>query len=73
MMTMPDKIDPPRKTPGSAAPENHKHEGKERSRLLLVDDEPQIVRTLQATLSTQGYEIRTAANGLDGLILFRAW
>ena len=72
-MTMPDKIDPPRKTPGSAAPENHKHEGKERSRLLLVDDEPQIVRTLQATLSTQGYEIRTAANGLDGLILFREW
>src|SRR5271167_1018558 len=78
MMTMPDKIDPTRKAPAGAAPElhkheGHKHEGKERSRVLLVDDEAQIVRTLQATLSTQGYEIRTAPNGLDGLILFREW
>ena len=57
----------------SDKPDTHKPEGKERSRLLLVDDEPQILRTLQATLSTQGYEIRTAPNGLDGLILFREW
>ncbi len=45
----------------------------DRARLLLVDDERQILRTLQATLASQGYEIRTAANGLDGLILFREW
>jgi two-component system, OmpR family, KDP operon response regulator KdpE len=45
----------------------------EKARVLLVDDEPQIIRTLQATLSTQGYDIRTAPNGLDGLILFREW
>lgn len=45
----------------------------ERAKLLLVDDERQILRTLQTTLGTQGYEIRTAANGLDGLILFREW
>jgi two-component system, OmpR family, KDP operon response regulator KdpE len=76
MMTMPDRSDKPdasRKLPGPQSSESHKHDGKEKSRLLLVDDEPQIVRTLQATLSTQGYEIRTAANGLDGLILFREW
>ena len=75
-MTMPDRSDKPdasRKLPGPQSSESHKHDGKEKSRLLLVDDEPQIIRTLQATLSTQGYEIRTAANGLDGLILFREW
>lgn len=48
-------------------------ERQERAKLLLVDDESQILRTLQATLSSQGYEIKTAANGLDGLILFREW
>ena len=47
--------------------------GSERAKLLLVDDESQILRTLQATLASQGYEIKTAGNGLDGLILFREW
>ena len=50
-----------------------RHDKHERARLLLVDDESQILRTLQATLASQGYEIRTAPNGLDGLILFREW
>lgn len=45
----------------------------DRARLLLIDDESQILRTLQASLASQGYEIRTAPNGLDGLILFREW
>jgi two-component system KDP operon response regulator KdpE len=63
MMTMTtdrlDRIDKPEKT--------------ERSKLLLIDDESQILRTLQATLASQGYEIKTSPNGLDGLILFREW
>jgi len=46
---------------------------QERARLLLIDDESQILRTLQVTLGSQGYEIKTASNGLDGLILFREW
>jgi len=50
-----------------------RNEGHEKARLLLVDDDSQILRTLQATLASQGYEIRTAPNGLDGLILFREW
>jgi two-component system KDP operon response regulator KdpE len=49
------------------------HDKGEKARLLLVDDESQILRTLQATLASQGYEIKTALNGLDGLILFREW
>lgn len=46
---------------------------QERAKLLLIDDESQILRTLQVTLGSQGYEIKTAPNGLDGLILFREW
>lgn len=52
---------------------NDRPDRRERARLLLVDDESQILRTLQASLASQGYEIRTAPNGLDGLILFREW
>jgi two-component system KDP operon response regulator KdpE len=60
MMTTTDRHDRP-------------HDQGERAKLLLVDDESQILRTLQATLASQGYEIKTAPNGLDGLILFREW
>ena len=70
---MPDKPDIAKKYADNLRPEGHRSESKDKPRLLLVDDEPQIVRTLQAALSTQGYDIRTAANGLDGLILFREW
>jgi two-component system, OmpR family, KDP operon response regulator KdpE len=43
------------------------------AKILIVDDEPQIVRVLKTALSTQGYSIRTSLNGLDGLIAFREW
>lgn len=35
--------------------------------ILIVDDEPEILRMLSFRLSTSGYEILTAKNGLDGL------
>lgn len=38
----------------------------ERSRILVVDDETQITRVLKTTLNSNGYEVRTAANGEDG-------
>jgi two-component system KDP operon response regulator KdpE len=43
------------------------------AKILIVDDEPQIIRVLKTALSTQGYSIRTSLNGLDGLIAFREW
>ena len=43
------------------------------AKILIVDDEPQIIRVLKTALSTQGYSIRTSLNGLDGLIVFRDW
>ncbi len=38
----------------------------ERSRILVVDDETQITRVLKTTLSSQGYEVKTAAEGERG-------
>ncbi len=37
------------------------------TRVLVVDDEPQILRTLATNLSARGYEVHTAATGEDAL------
>jgi two-component system KDP operon response regulator KdpE len=37
------------------------------TRILVVDDEPQILRALRASLSAHGYEVLTAATGEDAL------
>src|SRR5215468_994270 len=38
----------------------------ERSRILVIDDETQITRVLKTTLSSNGYEVKTAADGQSG-------
>jgi two-component system KDP operon response regulator KdpE len=45
----------------------------ERSRILVVDDETQITRVLKTTLQSQGYEVRTAADGESALDLAVDW
>jgi CheY-like chemotaxis protein len=35
--------------------------------LLIVDDEPPLLRLLEFLFSRQGYQVRTAANGLEAL------
>lgn len=45
----------------------------ESSKVLVVDDEPQITRVLKTVLSSQGYEVHTAADGESALADFRAW
>ncbi|HLA12635.1 MAG TPA: response regulator transcription factor [Pyrinomonadaceae bacterium] len=42
-------------------------------RILVVDDEPQITRVLRTSLSTHGYEVRTAADGISALETFSDW
>jgi two-component system KDP operon response regulator KdpE len=39
------------------------------SRILIVDDEPQVRRTLRATLSDLGYSVLEARNGEEALDL----
>src|SRR5689334_7480063 len=44
----------------------------ERPRILVVDDEPQIARTLRISLSAHGYEVYVANDGEAGLEEFKA-
>lgn len=43
------------------------------SRVLVVDDEPQITRVLRTVLSSQGYQVRTAGEGESALSVFKEW
>lgn len=45
----------------------------EPKRILLVDDEPQITRVLRRALMARGYEVRTAAEGVEALDVFKTW
>jgi two-component system KDP operon response regulator KdpE len=45
----------------------------EASRVLVVDDEPQITRVLRTVLMSQGYQVRTAAEGESALTNFKEW
>jgi len=47
----------------------HNHHAK----VLIVDDEPQITRVLRTALSTQGYSLRIAANGVEGMEAVHTW
>ena len=40
-------------------------------RILVIDDEPSALDVLQKILEGEGYEVLVAANGLDGVALFR--
>jgi len=40
---------------------------KQDIRILLVDDEPDILEILKYNLSTEGYQVYTAKNGLEGV------
>jgi two-component system KDP operon response regulator KdpE len=44
-----------------------------KSRILVVDDEPQLTRVLRTGLKSRGYEVLVAADGLSGLELFKTW
>jgi two-component system KDP operon response regulator KdpE len=45
----------------------------EKQRILIVDDEPQITRVLRRSLTTQGYDVRVASDGLAALQTFGDW
>ena len=40
-----------------------------KTRVLVIDDEPQILRALRINLSVRGYEVLTAATGTEALKL----
>jgi two-component system KDP operon response regulator KdpE len=42
-------------------------------RILIIDDEPQITRVLRASLSAQGYDVRSANDPEEALRVFQDW
>lgn len=42
-------------------------------RILVVDDEAQIARVLRASLTSRGYELRTASDGISALEVMQDW
>ena len=44
-----------------------------KSRVLVVDDEPQIAHALRCVLSSEGYHVRTADEGRAALATFGEW
>ena len=42
-------------------------------RILVVDDEPQLIRVLRTGLTSHGFEVRAAADGLAGFGVFSDW
>jgi two-component system KDP operon response regulator KdpE len=49
------------------------NEHDQHAKILIVDDEPQITRVLRTALSTQGYSLQIAANGVEGMEAVHAW
>jgi two-component system KDP operon response regulator KdpE len=46
---------------------------KSGARILVVDDEPEIVRALERSLLAYGYEVFTASSGAEALLAVRAY
>ncbi|WP_420236340.1 response regulator transcription factor [Telmatobacter bradus] len=44
-----------------------------RARILIIDDEPQITRVLRASISAQGFDVRTANDPEEGVRTFTEW
>jgi two-component system KDP operon response regulator KdpE len=42
-------------------------------RILIIHDDPQTTKVLRTALSSQGYSLRLAANGAEGMITVREW
>ena len=45
----------------------------DRARILVVDDEPQLIRVLRTGLKSRGYDVRGASDGESGLEIFSEW
>lgn len=45
----------------------------DKSRILVVDDEPQLTRVLRTGLKSRGYEVLAAEDGASGFRLFEEW
>jgi DNA-binding response OmpR family regulator len=49
--------------------DGHHPEGGEMTKILVIDDEPDLVRFVRRALEAEGYQVLTSTNGLDGIRL----
>jgi two-component system KDP operon response regulator KdpE len=49
------------------------HAPRAKTRVLLVDDEPAVRTSVRRGLELMGYEVETAADGVEGLAAFERW
>ncbi|MEN0058088.1 MAG: response regulator [Bdellovibrio sp.] len=42
-------------------------------KILIVDDETLVRRSLSRALKNKGYEVQEAVNGTEGLLLWKSW
>jgi len=59
--------DPSRPEPMTSGGASALPEERRKYKILLVEDDPQIIRVLRLELEHEGYEVDTAADGLSGL------
>jgi two-component system KDP operon response regulator KdpE len=52
---------------------NHEGGNGLSGRILVIDDEAQITRVLRASLTAQGYSVRTANDPEEGLLIYKEW
>src|SRR6476661_8335645 len=45
----------------------------DKPRILVVDDEPQLIRVLRTGLKSRGYDVLAAEDGQSGFKLFQEW
>jgi two-component system KDP operon response regulator KdpE len=50
-----------------------RRESMEPARILIVDDEAQIIRVLSMALAAQGYRVKSAADGESALAVLKSW
>ncbi len=47
--------------------------GNKNQRILIIEDDKDIIFTLREFLESEGYEVQTAANGQEALEILQAW
>ena len=43
------------------------------TKILVIEDEPQLAENIRANFEAEGYEVRVAADGSEGLIFFKMY
>lgn len=54
-------------------PSIHRHDATEPSKILIVDDEAQIIRVLSMACTAQGYRVKSAEDGESALNVLKSW